>query len=234
MADFNVDSTPISINGQPLGGGFSFGFDLGGTTADYANQAYAFLANNQNQNQIFLSQSMAGTQSFLAHQLNPLSTAIANTQNQNAAMIPIAIQRFNSVVANQQAYLNNLATSAINTIQSNTYSTNQANQNIAESNSGSLICTELYKREIISFKDYRYLSVLYGYIRKRDSSKLIKYQRRAKRIIKHIRDCRTFDIYETINTKFIRKIVEFIKLRDMQSALDYYVRMMYYLTIKVQ
>ena len=80
----SASAAPLTINGQPLGGTFSFAYDLGGSTADMASQAFNFLSANNQQDQGFLSQSIAGTQGFLSHQVSPYLQAMVGLQNMNA------------------------------------------------------------------------------------------------------------------------------------------------------
>lgn len=223
MADFSVNSTPLAINGQPLGGGFSFAYDLGGSTLDYANQAYAFLNANQTQNQSFLSQSIAGTQTFLSHQLTPLTQQIAATQANNAAMIPTAINNFNQMMTDQTNAFINAVNTGYGTIAANTANTNQSNVQISDNNSGSLICTELYNRKLLTLREYRKMGKLYAYVRRHDYSKLKKYQRRARLIMRNIKD----RDYKSIKKEYIDDIVELIDTEKLNDAFCNYTCMMY-------
>lgn len=212
----------FSINGQSLGGGFSFAYDLGGSTLDIANQAYAFLNNNQNQNQIFLGKSISGTQTFLANQLSPLSKQIAITQANNAAMIPTAIGNFNSLLQQQTASFTNAVNTGYDTLSQMTANTNASNVQVSN-NSGSLICTELYKRDLLTLREYRKLGKLFTYVRRHDYGKMRKYQRRAKRIINNLKD----KDYVMIRNEYIDDILKSVKFSKLEKALEDYTCMMY-------
>ena len=159
----NISSAPLSVNGQPLGGGFSFAYDLGGSTLDYANQSMNFLTANNSADQAFLSGTIAGTQSFLAHQSTPLLDAITSMQSINnaqlqannfvatkaaydAAALNSQETAFNassilSLFSNQQNLqytgITGLAGSAMSQISGNLQSSNKSAESIASSNSNS-------------------------------------------------------------------------------------------------
>ena len=155
----SISSTPLSINGQPLGGGFSFAYDLGGSTTDYANQAYAFMNQNNAQNQAFLGGSISGTQQFLSSQLTPLTSAIAATQTANANLLPVMTQG----ISNSSQYLTNsmsaLVAQGYQTIQNNVFNTNQGSTQVANSGGGmSYICTAMFDANLITPEQYETLN----------------------------------------------------------------------------
>lgn len=157
----NIGAAPLVVNGQPLGGGFSFAYDLGGSTIDYASQAFNFLEANNRNNQSFLNSSIVGTQDFLAHQSSPLLDAIVNQTNlnvtQSASDKSVATQfaydtgntiagssfaggvtnLFSNQIQSQNASLSALTSQSISQIGANVSSSNQASQNIASSNASS-------------------------------------------------------------------------------------------------
>ena len=158
----NISSAPLSVNGQPLGGGFSFAYDLGGSTLDYANQSMNFLTANNSADQAFLSGTIAGTQSFLAHQSTPLLDAITSMQSINnaqlqtnnsvatsAASAAMGVVSQNTGLGSNLANLfytqqganytgiSSLANTAIAQIGTNVQSSNNASQSVASSNSNS-------------------------------------------------------------------------------------------------
>jgi hypothetical protein len=59
-------------------GGFGINFNLGPSTANLANQSFTFLNNANATNQGFVNQSIAGSQAFLAQQMQPLTSALSS------------------------------------------------------------------------------------------------------------------------------------------------------------
>ncbi len=217
----------ININGRPLNGQFSFAYDLGGSTADLANQSFNFLQHNNETNQAFLGQSILGTQNFLAHQLTPLSAAIADTQKQNAAMIPVALSNFSQQMSDQTAAMTNAVNTGYSTIYQNTVNTNDASKSNASQGGGSYVCTAMNERGILSDSDYILLNDFKdGYMSSSNKlkSKLIEYYRRAPQIVSMLSDAQLV----RLKSKYLDDVLMLIRKNQNYMAFVEYCSMMYF------
>lgn len=216
----------FSINGQNL----NAAFDIGPSVNAMANSAYAFLQQNNNQNQVFLGNSIMGTQDFLSHQLTPLSSAIALTQKQNAAMIPTAIQDFQSQTLAQTAAFTNAVNMGYSTIYQNTVNTNQASTQVANSGGGSFVCTAMYERDIITEHQYECLNKLRDFMLDGIHSrrKLLKYYREAPALVFCInKSAIAKTIYCQIRDEYLLNIITDIEHGCMEIAAIRYESMMH-------
>lgn len=227
----SVSSSPLSINGQPLGGGFSFAYDLGGSTNDYANSAYAFLNQNQVQNQSFLGRSIMGTQGFLSHQLSPLSGAIADTQKQNAAMMPLMTK---GISDNSQFLANSmsgLVAQGYQTIQNNTFNTNSSSTQVASSGGGSYVCTAMYDVNLITPADYEKLNVLKDVymMSQRDLRRsLMEYYKRAPALVAKLKESECYvETLTELKRCFIEPVLRLIDTGFKHEAYLKYKEMMF-------
>jgi hypothetical protein len=250
----NIGAAPLVLNGQPLGGGFSFAYDLGGSTIDYANQAYNFLDSQNKQDQAFLSGSIAGTQDFLAHQSTPLVdtlkgllTGVGNLMqsNQTAALslTPITtapsfsvqgmIDAFGNQVASQQVTLADLTSQSINQIGANTASSNYASTQVASSGGGGLcfISTAICRAEHLP-DDCHELSILrkfrddYVLLSTEGQNLVRRYYSIAPGIVGRI-DARSdsSEIYFILRWHFIDPILSFIENLYYGKATAHYIEM---------
>jgi len=154
----SMTAAPLTINGQPLGGGFSFAYDLGGSTTDIASQAFNFLSSNNQQDQGFLQQSIAGTQNFLQAQTTPYIQGIVALNNQNVATqtaqqstagwfqntavsdVQSAPNNYYSSLNQQISNVNTLTAQGITQIGQNTASSNQASVQASSNSGGGGLC----------------------------------------------------------------------------------------------
>lgn len=128
MNTIQIQGSPISLNGQSLTG-FNSNFDLGGSTAQYAQQAYNFLNANNVQDQAFLGNTMAGSANFLNYQLSPIAQGIAAQQQLNAQMLPAEFSAFNNMQSQIVNQNYQFANNALNSINQNTMMSSNAAAN---------------------------------------------------------------------------------------------------------
>ncbi len=113
---FTISTAPLTINGQPLAGGFNASYDLGPSTAAISQSAYTFAQNAMAMQQGFLGQSIAGTQQFLSHQIAPLLQTANQQIQQNTSMLEPGssyYQSLNGLVQNVTNLQGMLASEAI-------------------------------------------------------------------------------------------------------------------------
>lgn len=221
----------IAINGQPLNGQFNFAYDLGGSVSDLDAQSFAFLNKNNTQNQTFLGKSIVGTQDFLAHQLTPLSSAIAKTQEANASMIPIAIGNFQNLMMAQTSAFTNAVNTGYGTINQNVTNTNNASTQVANSGGGgSYVCTAMYDEGLLSDEDYETLNEfkdVYMLSTPALKRQVMEYYRRAPdlvRLIKKSKVCK--DILVELKGRFLDGVLVCIKDGKLDDAYRTYHKMM--------
>ena len=248
----SMNAAPLTINGQPLGGGFSFAYDLGGSTTDIANQAYNFLNANNATNQAFLGSTIAGTQQFLANQSTPLLNLITSTQTSNqlqqgwqqTTSYYAASAASNAVWNAPASYYNTVAMladraqyltgQAISQIGQNTSSSNQASVSAASNSGGggwcfitTAVCESSGKpddcEELKILRKFRDEFMLADEERK----KLVaEYYEIAPEIVRKIKTLENAgEIFSEILDRFIITCVMYIEKGCNQCALNHYVRM---------
>jgi len=249
----SMNAAPLTINGQPLGGGFSFAYDLGGPTTDIASQAFNFLSSNNQQDQGFLQQSIAGTQGFLTSQVSPYlqGVSILNNQNlatqtaqqltanwfQNTALSDVksAPNNYYSSLNQQISNVNSLAAQAITQIGQDTASSNQASVQ-ASSNSGgggcfitTAICESEGKaddcRELMILRKFRDEFMITDSERK----KLVEeYYRIAPDIVRSIKELKNSkQIFEMLKDDFIIPCILLIEKGCSECAMQRYRAMIF-------
>lgn len=250
----SMNAAPLTINGQPLGGGFSFAYDLGGSTADIASQAFNFLSANNQQNQGFLQQSIAGTQGFLSSQVAPYLQDASNLNNQNLllqttqqniatkaqwAASGAAMNAPNNYYSNleqQISNVNTLTSQGITQIGQNTASSNQASVQ-ASSNSGgggfcfitTAICESEGKaddcRELMILRKFRDEFMITDSERK----KLVdEYYQIAPAIVRSIKELKNSkQIFEMLKDDFIIPCILLIEKGCSECAMQRYRAMIF-------
>lgn len=247
--NISLSSAPMTINGQPLGGGFSFAYDLGGSTSDIASQAYNFLAANNTQDQQFLNTSIAGTQSFLAHQAAPLMNAAIGLQQMNAnqqsyqqntalafaresSFAGLSVQpSFYGTVNNLSSLSANTASQATSQIGANTSNSNAASVQASQSGSWCFITTAVCEsskkpddcEELTILRKFRDEYMLID----DDRKKLVdEYYRIAPEIVAKLKEHDNSDeIFKAILDEFIYPCIIYIKKGCFECAKNHYIRM---------
>lgn len=250
--NISLSTSPLTIDGQPLGGGFSFSYDLGGSTTDIANQAYNFLAANNTQDQAFLQSSIAGTQTFLANQAAPLLQGIAaiqmgNIQQQStqqsdalafareSSFAGLSVQpSFYGTVNNFSNISQQITSQAISQIGQNTASSNQASVQ-ASSNSGggglcfitTAVCDASGKpdncEELTILRKFRDEFMMID----EDRKKLVQeYYRIAPSIVAKLKTLENAkEIFDSLLESYIIPCIMYIEKGCNNCALNHYTRM---------
>lgn len=134
---FTINLPQISFGGSggPNGTAFGLNFDFGGNPAAMAQSAYNFVNAGFATDQGFLQQSIAGTQNFLSHQVNPILLADTSQINANAKAIPGLYSSLFS--ANQSAIsaIGGFTTAGLNA-QSQAFQASIASSNAAANSGG--------------------------------------------------------------------------------------------------
>ena len=244
----SMNAAPLTINGQPLGGGFSFAYDLGGSTADIASQAFNFLSANNQQDQGFLSQSIAGTQGFLSHQVSPYLQDMVGLQNMNAnsqsyqqaTAVNVQSQASSAVSQTSTAYyqnqlaeiqnINSLSSQGITQIGQNTASSNQASVQSSSNSGGSwcFITTAICESEGKA-DDCRELMILRKFrdefmITDSERKKLVEeYYIIAPIIVRQIKRMKNSNkMFEMLRDEFILPCIMFIEKGCNDCAMNRY------------
>lgn len=233
---YSVSTAPMTINGQPLAGGFSANLDLGPNVNTTAQGAYAFVQSALTQQQGFLQQSLAGSQTFLAHQIAPiLQTANQQIQQNSSLLAPGGnyFSNLNALANNVFNLQSALTAESITAQQAIAQSSAQAAQNSGGGGGGCFITTamcEFYNKP----DDCDELETLRGfrdeYMLGSDELKPLvqEYYIEAPKIVDKLNKLQFKRVYYRHIADMIRDAVDAVKMKRNKLALKIYSDMFHF------